>query len=126
MNKNNTASAAGLQLLGLEAAIKESTVHLMSMAANDPEWWAQALPLLAKEAVSACQTHLRQMNDSTFEDLLSDTPEITSGSAFTPLEALCWLMSLCEFDRLCVGVLPRAVIDEVGLQWRVAALHWLA
>lgn len=126
MNKYNTASAAGLQLLGLEAAIKESTVHLLSLAANDPQWWAQALPLLAKEAVSTCQSHLRQMNDSTFENLLDETAELSSDATLTPLQALCWLMSLCELDRLCVGVLPRSMIDEVGLQWRVLALHWLA
>lgn len=124
-NKNNTASAAGLQFHGLEAAFKASTAHLISLAANDPQWWVQAVPLLAKEALATCQRHLRQMNDSTFEYLSVDGLEVSCEQSLSPLESLCWLASLCELDRLCVGALPRAMIDEVGLQWRVTALHWL-
>lgn len=124
--KNNMNTLAMTQALDqLASDIQKISCLLIDLVQGDHAWWQENLSHLASQPLDSLKVALKEKGDhsiSHWELKMKQEPDYT---ILEPLEALVWLAALCRLDRLLIGALPREFVDELELQWRVLALHWL-
>lgn len=123
MKKNNTAINTALNQL--DAEVQKITTILVELVQDDREWWEENMLALASQPWNSLKNHLKRVQDSSLASWGIDLPHNEDVSELDPIESLVWLAGLCQLDQILIGVLPRRLVDEIGLQWRVLALHWV-
>lgn len=109
----------------LDRDVRKLTGILVDLVKDDREWWVENAVLLASQPLNSLKKHLEDVQDGTLKKWDLSLGQHVEFSVLDPVESLVWLAGLCNLDKLLLGVLPRAFIDEFLLQWRVLAVHWV-
>lgn len=125
MKKNNSAATFTVTLTQLDTDVQKITGVLLDLVHDDQSWWNENINLLISQPLTSLQQHLLSFKDESLDKWKFSTDKDAGFSILDPIEALVWLVALCRLDRILLGVLPRRFADEIDLQWRVLALHWM-
>lgn len=125
MKKNMNALAISQTLDQFASDIQKISSLLIDLVHGDQAWWQENLRHLASQPLDSLKVALKDKADGSFSNWEFMIKQEADYAILEPLEALVWLVALCRLDRFLIGALPREFVDELELQWRVLALHWI-
>ena len=125
MKKNNAIIEATSSLIQLEGDIQKITNVFVELVQGDKTWWEENMELLASQPLNSLKLHLTSLQDASLSQWSFNVKGDETYSILEAMEALVWLVGLCRLDRILVGVLPRAFVDQIELQWKVLAMYWV-
>lgn len=125
MKKNIENLDVDSSLNHLDGDIQKITATLVELVQDDKPWWKENLELLASQPLDSLKLHLTPFQDTSLSQWSFNVKGDETYSILDPIEALIWLVGLCRLDRILIGALPRAFVDQIELQWKVWALYWV-